>query len=244
MRVVPYLLIGAVMAGIEIWTQHLAGAEAAVGNESFFSRLAIAGRAVWFYLGKLLWPVDLCMIYPRWQIDPRNVLAYLPGALLLVLLALAWWKTAPHLGPADRDAAHLLCGLAAPRSGVCEHLFHALFIRSGSLSIRSHDCALVLFAGLATMFFQRLGRRWIGYVLGGALLAALAFLTWQQSAIYADQETLYRATIKENPDCWLAYDNLGFALVLRGKGEEAMPLFQKAARIAAGLSGSPLPSWN
>ena len=40
-----------------------------------------------------------------------------------------------------------------------------------------------------------------------------------------------RATIKENPDCWLAYDNLGFALVLRGKGEEAMPLFQKALEL-------------
>ena len=29
----------------------------------------IAGRVVWFYLSKLLWPASLMFIYPRWQVN-------------------------------------------------------------------------------------------------------------------------------------------------------------------------------
>jgi tetratricopeptide (TPR) repeat protein len=229
-RVVPYLLIGAVMAGIEMWTQHLAGAEAAVGSESFFSRMAIAGRAVWFYLGKLVWPVDLCMIYPRWHIDPRNLLVYLPAALLVLLLALAWWKRRNWGRPI---VMLLVCyvGLLLPVLGFVNIYFMLYSFVADHYQYAAMIVPCALFAGLATRIFQRLGRRWIGYVLGGALLAVLSLLTWQQSAIYANQETLYRATIKENPECWLAYNNLGFALALRGKGDEAMPLFRKALEL-------------
>ena len=230
LRVVPYLLIGAVMAGIEIWTQRLSGAEAAVGDESFFSRMAIAGRAVWFYLGKLVWPVDLCMIYPRWHIDPRNVLAYLPGALLLVLLALAWWKRHTWGRPI---VMLLVCyvGLLLPVLGFVNIYFMLYSFVADHYQYAAMIVPLPLFAGAATTLFQRLDRRWVGNVLGAALLGVLAFLTLQQSAIYADQETLYLATIKENPDCWLAYNNLGFALALRGKGDEAIPLFRKALEL-------------
>ncbi len=93
LQVLPYLLIGVVMTCIEVSSQHLAGTGGtAVRCDSFFSRAAVAGCAVWFYLGKLIWPVDLIFVYPRWSIDERNMLAYLPGLLLAILLGLAWWQ--------------------------------------------------------------------------------------------------------------------------------------------------------
>jgi len=36
---------------------------------TFVQRGLIAGRTAWFLLGKLLWPENLTLIYPRWQID-------------------------------------------------------------------------------------------------------------------------------------------------------------------------------
>src|SRR5438132_10348731 len=39
-------------------------------NFSVIDRILIAGRAIWFYLGKLFWPVNLTFIYPRWNISP------------------------------------------------------------------------------------------------------------------------------------------------------------------------------
>ena len=35
------------------------------------------GRALWFYAGKLLWPVHLTFIYPRWDIRPGSVWPWL-----------------------------------------------------------------------------------------------------------------------------------------------------------------------
>ena len=33
-------------------------------------RALIAARAVWFYLGKLFWPLDVGGIYPHWEVTP------------------------------------------------------------------------------------------------------------------------------------------------------------------------------
>ena len=35
------------------------------------SRVLLAGRALWFYIGKLLWPYPLMFFYPRWSMDPH-----------------------------------------------------------------------------------------------------------------------------------------------------------------------------
>src|SRR6185295_13308712 len=32
-------------------------------------RILVAGRALWFYAGKLLWPAPLVSIYPRWEVS-------------------------------------------------------------------------------------------------------------------------------------------------------------------------------
>ena len=50
--------------------------------------MLIAGRALWFYAGKLLWPLELAVIYPLWEIDARSLAgwAYVVAAAGLALL--------------------------------------------------------------------------------------------------------------------------------------------------------------
>ena len=47
------------------------------------------------------------------------------------------------------------------------------------------------------------------------LLAVLAVLTWRQSGMYVDAETVYRTTIERNPRCAMALNNLGALLYER-----------------------------
>ncbi len=51
-----------------------------------------AGDAVWFYLGKLVWPHPLITGYPRWKIDAGSWLSYLPLLAVLTALIMLWRK--------------------------------------------------------------------------------------------------------------------------------------------------------
>src|SRR6266481_3955034 len=70
-------------------------------------------------------------------------------------------------------------------------------------------------------------RRWSRAPLAGVLI----LLTWQQSRMYTDAETLFRTSIARNPGCWMAYNNLGNTLYEANRIPEAMDLFKQALRI-------------
>ena len=60
----------------------------------------------------------------------------------------------------------------------------------------------------------------------------VGLLTWRQSAIYADAETLYRESIARNPGAWIAYQNLGTLLVHQDRRvPEAIDAYRAALTI-------------
>ena len=66
----PFFAAGAGGGLLTVWVERtLIGAEGAEFSFNLIERCLIAGRAIWFYLGKLCWPADLIFQYPRWQID-------------------------------------------------------------------------------------------------------------------------------------------------------------------------------
>src|SRR2546428_348804 len=67
--------------------------------------------------------------------------------------------------------------------------------------------------------------------IGIEAIGVLGTLPWFQSAMYRNSETLYRATIVGNPDCWMAYNNLGFVISGEGRVSEAGALYQQALKI-------------
>src|SRR5262249_33959997 len=77
---------GVLTAWIE---RKLIGAEGAGFEMTFVERGLVAGRAIWFYFGKLVWPANLVFIYPRWTLDPRVWWQWLfPIAALAVFVLL------------------------------------------------------------------------------------------------------------------------------------------------------------
>ena len=67
--------------------------------------------------------------------------------------------------------------------------------------------------------------------LCGSLLVALGILTWRQAGLYADVDTLWRATIDRNPDSFMAQNNLANDLMAQGQVEEAIAHYRRALEI-------------
>jgi tetratricopeptide (TPR) repeat protein len=91
-RIVPLFLMSVAASAVSIWTQGLKLATAPDPQwvRSWPQRFAAAGDAVWFYLGKLLWPDPLITIYPRWQIDAGQWVSYLPLLAVILLFSILW----------------------------------------------------------------------------------------------------------------------------------------------------------
>src|SRR5688572_14862801 len=87
---IPFFVIGVALAlnTARLEREHV-GASGAEFDFSALDRILIAGRAAWFYAWKLIAPVNLSFIYPRWTIDDRAAWQYaFPLAAVALVAAL------------------------------------------------------------------------------------------------------------------------------------------------------------
>lgn len=89
-RSLPFFACALAIGTLEIWFQNKTIDTDNVREHSFWERLALAGWAFWFYLSKVMLPMNLCFVYPRWEIDPMNWLSYVPGVLLVGSFWILW----------------------------------------------------------------------------------------------------------------------------------------------------------
>src|SRR4029077_1193603 len=97
--------------------------------------------------------------------------------------------------------------------------------------IASISIFVLVAAGFALLTFRWPQHRRLVVVLSFAILALLGALTYRQSHIYRNAETLYRATLQKNPDSWMAHDNLGVTLVAQGRFHEAIEHYHQAITL-------------
>jgi tetratricopeptide (TPR) repeat protein len=228
----PFFVLGAVAGLFTAWVERtFIGAEGAEFQFSLVERGLIAGRVVWFYLAKLLWPADLIFIYPRWQISQLVGWQYLFPLAAIGLLVGLWLLRKRTRAPLA--AMLFFGGTLFPVMGFFNvYPFRYSFVADhfqylASLGIISLCCAGA--AGLLDRWRFRSGRAQV--VLGCVLVGLLGTLTWRQCGQYADSATLYRETIRRNPGCWLAHNNLGNDLNGLGRPEEAIPHFEETVRL-------------
>jgi len=193
-------------------------------------RVLLAGRIVWFYLGKLVWPADLIFIYPRWTIDAAAWWQWLPSlGVVAVLAALAWTRRRGALA-----AALVYGGTLFPALGFVEVFpFRYSYVADHFQYLAAPAVFALAGAGLARLLTDRVAR-----IATGLLLAGLGILAWRQCGDYRDAETLYRATLARNPRCWLAEYNLGTTLRTAGRTAEAIPHLERALELKPDLSGA------
>ncbi len=229
-RLIPFFAISAVASGWTIWEQQFhSGALGPEWSQSWPERFAIAGKVIWFYMGKLFWPYPLIFLYPRWQINAAQPLVYLPAFAAGAVMFVLWLKRHTGLRPAFFAFAYFVVSLFPVLGFFNVYFFRYSFVGDHFQYLASMGPLALAGAGISAgfdYFKERLPL--LKLIVCGVLLATLATLTWQQSKMYKDIETLWRTTIARNPHAFLAYNNLGAIYLHAGQVDEAMPYFQKA----------------
>ena len=229
---VPFLAIGVVGGLTTAWFERtLVGAQGAAFQFTFVERCLIAGRAMWFYLAKLVWPTNLVFIYPRWDVSQRVWWQYLYPLTAVGLVGALWtWR---HRSRAPLAAVLFFAGTLFPALGFLNvYPFRFSFVADHFQYLASVGIIALAAAGLTSLVGQWRLHRSAVRATAVAVVGVLAVLTWNQSGLYVDAETLYRATIARNPSCWMCRNNLGE--LLQGSPEgvpEALTQFREAVRL-------------
>jgi len=229
----PIFLMSLAAGMVTLWTQKL---QMAIGPgpevRTWPERLATAGDAIWFYLGKLVWPHPLMTVYPRWQIDPSQWTSYLALMGAVSVLVILWLKRASWSRIYFFTFAFFLVALfpvlGLINNSFCRYSFvadHFQYLAAmGPLSLAGAG----LF-GLAKFVIPE--RAWLQSIIAGGVLLALGILSWQRVWAYESQETLWTDTLAKNPNCWVGHGNLGAAWSKSGRIPEAIAQFTEALRL-------------
>ena len=229
----PWLALGAAAGLFSSWVeQTYLGAQGGNFDLPLHGRVLVAGRAIWFYAGKLVWPSGLNFIYPRWTVDtavwwqwlfPLGVLA--GGAALWALRRRTRAPLAVFL---------LFVGSLFPVLGFV-NLYGARFSWVWDHWQYLPDLGpLALMAVGLTAVWQRAAPRLHGLGLGlvAALAVLLGALTWAHCGMFHDDQTLYRTTLARNPGCWMAHHNLGVIWSKQpGRLNDAIAEYEEALRL-------------
>jgi tetratricopeptide (TPR) repeat protein len=229
---IPFFVVGMGAGLFTAWMEwKFVGARGSQYDFTFVERVLIAGRAIWFYLGKLVWPVDLSFIYPRWQVSQTAWWQYLfPFATILVSAGL-WLLSRRNRGPL---AAWLFfVGTLFPALGFLNvYPFRYSFVADHFQYLASIGPITLAAAGIVLFFGSLISRRpYLQPVVCATLLLVLGISSWCQSRMYTDMETLWQTTLARNPNAFLACNNFGNILASQGKTAEAITQFHRAIEI-------------
>ncbi len=229
----PWFAIGAAAGLFSSWVeQTYLGARGVDFDLPFAGRVLVAGRAIWFYAGKLVWPFDLNFVYPRWTVDAAVWWQWLFPLGVLAVGAALWSLRRRTRGPL---AAFLFfAGSLFPVLGFV-NLFGARYSWVWDHWQYLPDLGPLALAAAGLTAGWRLAAprlRGLGPGLVAALAVLLGALTWSHCGMFHDDQTLYRMTLARNPDCWLAHDNLGLIWSqMPGRLQDAIAEYEEALRL-------------
>jgi tetratricopeptide (TPR) repeat protein len=240
---VPWLVLGAAAGRVSSWVeQAFGGARGPEFDLPFASRVLVAGRAVWFYLGNLAWPHALDFVYPRWTIDPSSAGQWLfPLGVALVVVAL--WALRQRTR-APLAAFLFFVGSLFPVLGFV-NLYGARYSWVWDHWQYLPDLGLLALAAAGLTAGWRLAAERLPVLgAGGARWGALAALSlllgalsWSHCGMFHDDDTLYRENLALNPGSWLALNNLGIKLELTpGRLGDAVAKYEEALRLNPGFA--------
>jgi hypothetical protein len=231
----PLFGLSLLSCAITVAAQRGAGAVATFRQFPFHARLENALVSVARYLGKTVWPADLCVFYPHpWDIR-GSIPAWQPAlaaALLVAVTALA----VRH----RRRLPFLLAGWLW-FLGTLVPVLGLVQVGSQAMADRYSYVPLVgLFIAVAWGACEAAGGRPRARQALAALavvaLLGLSALSWRQAAFWKDSETLFARAVQVEPESWVTQQAMGIIRAKQARDADAAAHLRESLRIWPGNS--------
>jgi tetratricopeptide (TPR) repeat protein len=223
----PLLGLSVASCLVTFYAQRAGGAMETLEAIPLGARLANAAVSYVVYLGKALWPAHLVVFYQH----PRTILPWwqIGGALLILglLSALAVWQA--------RRRPYLLVGWLW-YLGTLVPVIGLVQVGGQAMADRYTYVPLIgIFIGAAWGLADLAARwrlpSWFYPLATGAVLSVLTLCTANQVRHWHDSITLFEHALTVSADIPMVHNNLGNALFLSGRQEEALTHYQEALRL-------------
>jgi Tfp pilus assembly protein PilF len=223
----PFFVPVAAVSAVTIY-----GAETVQGLQSLeelplSARVGNALLGYGLYLKKMVWPVDLAVIYPL----PRNALSVWPvvlAAMVLVVITVGVWRR-------RKESPYLVVGWSwflgtlVPVNGLLQSGFQAMADRYAYVPMIG--IFIMLSWGAVECLGDRgRGRKWL-VGAGGCVFVTLAILTRIQLSYWQDTTTLFEHTLQVTAENSVAHLALATGLYRQGELKQAIRHFRKAIQI-------------
>jgi Flp pilus assembly protein TadD len=224
---IPLAVLCAVFGFLTLLAQSRGGAVAPIQGFSLAQRLGAAAVGYATYLTKLVFPVNLAVLYPMPTTGWPTATVLLSSILLALVTLLA-----VRLGRARLywpiGWAWFLVAIA-PVSGILQVGAQAFADRY------TYVAYIGLFVPIVWSGAETAGRlglpRWVKVIGCGALVAALAAGSWHQCGYWRDGETLFAHSLKAGGTNGGMLNSLALTYLNRGEPLKAIPLLKEATLL-------------
>ena len=219
------------------WLLYVSGEKVSL-NYSLLERALIAAQSLWFYIGKLVWPVELIVIYPQWKTGITNYFGWIFLIAAVLSLALLWFFR-EKIGKGPMAGILFFSAILSPTLGFIDFGYMEFSFVADRYQYLASLGIIGLFASVVAVTVRKIADKWqIGVrVACGAVLGVLCFLSWQQTLLYRDGVSLFQYIVTHYPQARGAYHNLAGALVAAERYEEGVEAGQLAMKYNEQLPG-------
>jgi Flp pilus assembly protein TadD len=229
-RAAPFFGLAGGMSFLTIVEQHgqVVRSGTAEWKLGMAERFIIAGKGIWFYAIKALWPVDLMFVYPRWETDAGSLLAWTPLVALAVAGAMLWrLRRLPWCRAALFGCGFFIVALLPVLGFFDVYYFRYSYVADHFQYLASLGIIALVVAAVGIVLRQRSGQ----VLVGAIAISGFGVLSWQHCRVFRDEETLWHDVVARNPGCVIAHGNLAAVLTGHGDYAEALEQCQEALRL-------------
>ncbi|MBF0609276.1 MAG: hypothetical protein HQL61_17200 [Magnetococcales bacterium] len=212
----PLLLLSLLSSVMTILAQHKAEALVSLSVSPLKERIFAAVVSYTDYIGKLLLPIDMAVIYPPSEGYPLWHVGLALGIIAaLTTLCVIRRKTDPHL----LVGWLWFLGSLVP-------VLQVVQVGSAPMADRYvYIPAVGLFIAVA---YRPVARWWHGILV--VVVIVLSVLTFRQVRCWRDSETVFRHALDVTVNNYVAHDNYGVYLLKHGRAAQAVEHFSAGLR--------------